>query len=212
MHQTSSISRLRNIDVYRLLPEGTRIELIDYRFYMPVKTPAMEPVQNIDVFRLFPDGTRIELIDNCFYMPPSLNSDHKISSGDIFVAIKNYLKKNPIGVVLSAPLDVYFDEKSNSVQPDIIFISKENLSIIHKKGAIHGVPDLLIEILSEGNENYDKIYKYSLYEKFGVKEYWIVEPVTKKTIGYKLVSGKYELIGELERKIGFVLLKTIVEF
>ena len=62
-------------------------------------------------------------------MPPSLNSDHKISSGDIFVEIKNYLKKNPIGVVLSAPLDVYFDEKSNSVQPDIIFILKENLSM-----------------------------------------------------------------------------------
>jgi Uma2 family endonuclease len=97
-------------------------------------------------------------------------------------------KKN-IGEVYVAPFDVYMDEHSNAVQPDIIFVSKENESIV--KDHIHGVPDLLIELLSPGNKSHDTVRKKNLYEKFGVKEYWIIDPETKESIGYALEEKQY---------------------
>ena len=59
-----------------------------------------------------------------------------------------------------APFDVYLDEHANAVQPDIVFVTKKNRSIIELH--IHGVPDLVVEVLSEGNKSHDltkrKIY------------------------------------------------------
>jgi Uma2 family endonuclease len=75
------------------------------------------------------------------------------------------------------------------VQPDIVFIAKENLSIIQEH--IHGVPDLIIEVLSEGNKSHDLKTKKELYEKFGVKEYWIIHPEEQTLLVNKLVDGKY---------------------
>lgn len=71
--------------------------------------------------------------------------------------------------------------------PIFVFVSKENESII--KDHIHGVPDLLIELLSPGNKSHDTVRKKNLYEKFGVKEFWIIDPETKESIGYAL-EGK----------------------
>lgn len=60
------------------------------------------------------------------------------------------------------PFDVYLDEQSNAVQPDIIVVLNENKKIIDPNGHIHGVPDLLVEILSPGNRGFDLIGKRSL--------------------------------------------------
>lgn len=59
---------------------------------------------------------------------------------------------------------------------------------------IHGVPDLLVEVLSEKNKDYDRITKKNLYQHFGVKEYWIVDSENKLATGYELRNGKYTLI------------------
>ena len=60
----------------------------------------------------------------------------------------------------------------------------------------HGSPDLLIEFLSPSNNDYDLITKKNLYEKFGVKEYWIIDPFTKETLVYQLVNSRYTLAGK----------------
>jgi Uma2 family endonuclease len=107
--------------------------------------------------------------------------------------------------VYADPIDVYLDETSNAVQPDIIIVLNEQLDIINKKGHIHGVPAILIEILSEGNKNYDLIRKKDLYEHFGVKEYHVVDPDTKLVLIFELINGNYEktkeLIGTLSSKL-----------
>jgi Uma2 family endonuclease len=82
------------------------------------------------------------------------------------------------------------DEHSNVVQPDILFIAKNNPLVIDKRG-LKGVPDLIIEILSPGNKKYNFVKKKLLYEKFGVKEYWIVEPETKIATGFLLKGSGY---------------------
>ena len=91
------------------------------------------------------------------------------------------------------------------MQPDIVIVSAENKSII-KEDAIHGIPDMLIEILSPSNSDHDLIQKKDLYEKCGIPEYWIVNPETKETVGFILKDGKFRESGHYVGKIHSVIL------
>ncbi|MDF2668969.1 MAG: hypothetical protein K0R67_1275 [Paenibacillus sp.] len=79
------------------------------------------------------------------------------------------------GVILLAPMDVHLS-KDNIVQPDLIFIASDNLSIM-KNEKIMGPPSLLVEILSPSTGSRDKVLKKKLYSRFGISEYWIIDPV-----------------------------------
>ena len=85
------------------------------------------------------------------------------------------------------------------VQPDIIVVLKENEGII--KEHIYGVPDILIEFFSEGNRDHDLVRKKELYQKFGVKEYYIIEPETKLVLHFQLTGNNYNLIIEQTGKL-----------
>ena len=76
----------------------------------------------------------------------------------------------------------------------LLLFLKTNKNQPEPKGHFHGVPDLVVEILSPSNREHDLVKKKNLYEKFGVKEYWIVDPQTKAIIAYTLGSGKYEIM------------------
>jgi Uma2 family endonuclease len=105
---------------------------------------------------------------------------------------------------------VYLDRK-NAYQPDLIFIATENLHKIQEDG-LQGAPDLVIEVLSPGTARYDKGKKKTVYERCGVKEYWIVDPATKAVNGYALQQGRF---AELEAATGVIhslLLHTSLEF
>ncbi|GIX41353.1 MAG: restriction endonuclease [Leptospiraceae bacterium] len=129
-------------------------------------------------YKNLPEGTLAQLIDGEIIMSPAPNTLHqkiilKISTL-IFKQLEEELK---LGYVFISPIDVYFN-KTEVYQPDIIFISKENASII-KEQMIEGAPDLVIEVLSPNNAYYDLKYKKNKYAEFGVKEYWIVDPIEK---------------------------------
>lgn len=148
---------------------------------------------------MLPEGTRAELIDNILYMPPSPTSNHQMTSTDLVTDINYFLRKNGLGRVISAPMDVYLDESSNAVQPDLIIVLNNQLDIIHKNSHIHGVPAILIEILSKGNKDHDLIRKKDLYERFGVQEYHVVDPDSKLVLSFSFVEGSY---GEAQEGIG----------
>lgn len=147
------------------------------------------PRTAMEVFKMLPEGTLCEVINDILYMSPSPFTNHQMIISELLSEIHIYLKKKKAGKVFTAPYDVYLDEIRNAVQPDIIIVLKENESII--KDHIHGVPDILIEILSEGNKNHDLIRKKELYEKFGVKEYYIIDPETNLVSHFYLENGNY---------------------
>jgi Uma2 family endonuclease len=99
------------------------------------------------------------------------------------------------GEILLAPLDVHFDEE-NIVQPDVIYIARERLGII-RDGFIFGVPDLVVEILSESTGRRDKTIKKALYERFGVKEYWLADPIYRTMEQFVLTGSEYRLAATL---------------
>lgn len=162
----------------------------------------------MEVYQGLPEGTLAELIDNQIYMSPSPLAKHQVALNEINFQLKKHLDHSRQGTVLIAPLDVYFDETSNAVQPDIIVIFNDNMKILDENGHIHGVPDLLVEVLSPGNRDHDLIIKKDLYEKFGVKEYWAVDPETKLALGFTLKDGKYTQFSDEIAKIDSVLLEA----
>ena len=144
---------------------------------------------------LFDD--RVELINGkLFRMSPAPSPIHQEISGNIFSAFHGYLKGKSCKVY-HAPFDVRFPKESKAdkniytvLQPDISVIC--NPVKIDKRGCI-GAPDLVVEILSPGNNTKELLNKYTIYEEFGVKEYWIVSPEEKTLLKYTLhQQGKYQ--------------------
>ncbi|MFD2330511.1 Uma2 family endonuclease [Cohnella sp. GCM10020058] len=96
------------------------------------------------------------------------------------------------GVILLAPLDVHFD-KDNILQPDLLYISRTRSDII-RDGYVYGAPDLVVEILSDSTAHNDKTIKKGTYERFGVAEYWLVEPEYRLVDQFVLTEGEYRLV------------------
>jgi len=137
------------------------------------------------------DDKRYELMEGELFMVPAPDFYHQIVSGNIELLLREFVKKRNIGIVAYAPVDVVLSPE-DVLQPDILFISKENRGIITKRN-VAGAPDLVIEILSPSTQERDKLVKRDIYSEYGVKEYWIVDPVGKNievmtlgTEGYKL--------------------------
>ena len=129
---------------------------------------------------------------------------------DISFELTGYIKKNRLGNTRVAPSDVFLNDE-NIYQPDVYFVSNDNAGNFEKDG-FHGAPDLVIEILSPGTEKIDKNEKLKLYETNGVKEYWLIDPDTKKATGYNNNNGRFELIIEETEKLSSKLLNTVFIF
>ena len=151
-------------------------------------------------FILFPDnGKRHELIDGDHYMTPAPSVRHQAISRNIEYFFEKYFRKTKKGSIFDAPIDVYLSDY-DIVEPDLIIISIKNSSIIEEK-YIKGPPDIIIEILSPSTKKNDLSLKKHLYEKHGVKEYWIVNPFINEITQYVLKDKAYVLSGTFTRSI-----------
>jgi Uma2 family endonuclease len=145
----------------------------------------------MEAYKSLPEGTLAELIDGILYMSPAPTLQHQRVLLKLAKALSNYVEEQETGELFVAPVDVYLDETANAVQPDILFVSHKGSGKILDNRVV-GAPDLVIEIVSPGNINHDWKTKMSLYERFGVKEYWIVDPHSKQTTGFLLKDGIYQ--------------------
>lgn len=125
-----------------------------------------------------PEDKRYEIIEGELFMAPSPITAHQDILRNLGFFLWMFIKEKDLGKVYYAPFDVIFSE-TDIVQPDILFISKERLGIITEEN-VQGAPDLIVEILSPSNPYRDKVIKKKLYSKYGVKEYWIVDPKEEK--------------------------------
>ena len=137
------------------------------------------------------DDQRYEVIDGQLLMVPAPDIWHQdwLSTLNTFLTL--YLRKNKLGRLFIAPVDVVLDEE-NTVQPDLVFVAAKNVGIIQKR-AIFGTPDLVMEMISPSSVRRDRYLKMDLYARFGVKEYWIGEADNHSMEILTLVKGRYEL-------------------
>jgi len=129
-----------------------------------------------DDFLLFPDdGKRHEIIDGEHYVTPSPNLRHQRLVGRLFLSIGNYLAAHPgAGQLFLAPLDVVLSYH-DVVEPDLLFVAGDQTAIMTEKN-IQGPPALVIEVISKSTRKKDAQTKRRLFERTGVREYWLVDP------------------------------------
>lgn len=132
----------------------------------------------------------LELIDGQIYALASPSTAHQRVSRDLLILFHLFLAKKDCEV-LAAPYDVKLtkeDLDSQLVIPDLTVICDK--SGFNEK-RYEGVPSLIVEILSPSNQHHDLIIKMNLYAKFGVKEYWIVDPLTKSISIFTLDESQH---------------------
>ena len=128
-----------------------------------------------DVQQMPDDGNRYEAIEGNSYMTPAPTFRHQRVSHRLAKALDEVLEQPGHGVVVPAPFGVEFPATGEGVQPDLLFVSNERRGLITDAG-LTGAPDLVVEILSPSTASRDRGLKLRLYERQGVREYWIVDP------------------------------------
>lgn len=142
-----------------------------------------------DDFLRFPDdGQRHELIDGEHYVTPTPVLRHQRLLGRLHLSIADYLRLHTeCGEVLLSPFDIVFS-KWDVVEPDLMFIAGDQSDILTEKNIV-GAPALVVEILSPSTRKRDQTLKLRLFEKYGVGEYWMLDPDRNIVMIHRRTAG-----------------------
>jgi len=137
------------------------------------------------------DGRRYEVIDGSLeLMSPGPSPTHQSVSGELQFLLRTSC--NSDYKIFGAPLDVILSD-TDVLQPDILMVHRSRLQIVTNRG-VEGPPDLIAEIVSPSSRKRDKVVKMRTYARYGVPEYWIVDPETRTLEQYRREDGGfYEL-------------------
>ena len=141
-----------------------------------VLTKPTGPWTYDDLLSLPDDGKRYEIIEGDLYEMPSPAAVHALTTWNLMFLLRPVIEALR-GWLLAAPLDVFF-AGANPVQPDIVVVLPDGNAQLVTRG-VEGPPDLVIEILSPSNRAHDVLTKRALYGRAGVREYWIVDPMSR---------------------------------
>jgi Uma2 family endonuclease len=136
-----------------------------------------------------------EYIDGEIIMAPTPTVPHQRVILKIIYALELFVAQHRLGEMFVSPLDVLLPT-GEVVQPDIFFLNVKQVERARKAKRVHDVPPFLIEVLSPSSVVHDTIKKRNLYEKNGVREYWIVD-VEKRTIAQLVLRRKHYVLTEL---------------
>lgn len=141
------------------------------------------------------DPTRYELYDGRLVALAAPSTIHQLVITELLRQIANYLVGKRCKVY-PAPFDVRLFEGKDDTPGDVYTVVQPDLSVICDPGrtdghGCKGAPDLVIEVLSPSTARYDKLLKFNLYRRAGVKEYWLVDPEARMASVYTLQDGQY---------------------
>lgn len=153
-----------------------------------------------DLLELPDDGKQYELIEGELVLNPAPVPRHQWIVLNIAAELRTYHRRQGGGRVFSAPIDVVLSEDV-VLQPDVIVIRTERLSTIGETN-IQGAPNLVVEVLSDGTRRRDENLKRKLYERSGVDEYWIVDPVIDVVKIYRRSGASFVRAAEISAEEG----------
>lgn len=148
-----------------------------------------------DYLKLPDDGKRYEIIEGVLYVVNAPTIAHQFAVNRISFYFQLLSIENDLGTVLTSPIEVHLSEETRPVQPDVLFVRKERQTIL-KPQYCDGAPDLIVEVISPSSIRLDRREKYDAYERYGVAEYWLVDPKLRGVEVHKLENGEYALLGQ----------------
>lgn len=146
-----------------------------------------------EFYELPDDSSRYELVNGVVVMSPSPTPAHQKVAAEIFTQLHLFLRGNPVGHVFYE-MDVLLNsgvrgENDLVYKPDVIFVRDDKPISPNQRLSLS--PDLVVEIVSCGTRKRDTIQKRADYERYGVREYWIVDPERESVAFLRLIDGKY---------------------
>lgn len=150
---------------------------------------AMITRLSIHEYRQLPETlTPTELIDGVILTMPSPKHEHQQIIVALVILLNTLIKS---GKIVVAPMDVILDDY-NTVQPDVFWLrGDDSLCRVGDDGYYYGAPDLVCEVLSPSTALRDRADKFLLYEKHGVREYWLIDPLNIYMEVYRLQNGVF---------------------
>lgn len=163
--------------------------------------PGISPTTKLtydDLVAMFPDedGVRRELIDGELFVTPSPFIRHQRLVRRLGLSLGNHLDAHPEqGEVFASPLDCVLTPH-DVVEPDVLVVLSDQNVLTDKH--IHGAPALVVEVHSRGTRKRDRTLKRDLFDRQGVREYWMVDPDRNQVIVYRRdIDGSFPLVATL---------------
>ncbi len=146
-----------------------------------------------DLAQMPEDGRRYELYDGEVFVVPSPILLHQVVAMRLWRILDDYARRAG-GLAVASPIDVIFSDY-DVVQPDIVFLTAESMRTVSLMDRIRQPPDLAVEVLSPSTASNDRGRKMRMFQRYGVPEYWIVDPIEKNDRDLRLAESAYGLVG-----------------
>ena len=146
-----------------------------------------------DDYLMTPDDERWELLRGELIMVPGPNTAHQRISLNLAFSMRTFVEKEGLGEIFIAPYDVVLS-RTNVLQPDLLFVSREQQSIITAAN-IQGAPALVVEVISPSTASKDRELKRAIYAENGVGEYWLVDPDSRTISVLSLQDKDFREVG-----------------
>lgn len=153
---------------------------------MALRRTETQPITYAEYCLLPDDGKQYQVIEGELFVSPAPRTTHQDIIIQLGALLHTYVRAHNLGKVYVAPTDVLL-APTTVVQPDILFIRRENMEIITELN-VQGPPDLCIEVLSPGTESVDRERKMAVYARYGVQECWIINPI-RQTVSIYVRDG-----------------------
>jgi Uma2 family endonuclease len=148
-------------------------------------------VSYADLERAPEDGRRYELYDGEVYVVPAPIPRHQVVQYTVAEALRAVCREHG-GFAVGSPIDIVFSDY-DVLQPDVVFFRADRAHLVDLDHAIRHAPDLCVEILSPSTESTDRGRKLQVFARYGVPEYWIVDPGAEVIEVYRLEASGYVL-------------------
>ncbi len=143
-----------------------------------------------DLLAMPEDGKQREIIDGELYVTPSPVNRHQMILFNLTLEFGKFLEAHPLGKLRFAPMDVILSEH-DVLEPDLLLVLNEHQDVL--QDWVRGAPDLVVEILSPSTELRDRGIKMKAYARYGISEYWIVDPSAEVVEVYRLAPQGFQL-------------------